>query len=92
MRGNFTPLLVKVLKCENTSFHYFFRKDSEYLKILHIQFQEVGAKRRYLKSEQTDKQTDKRTEKQTDKRTEKQTDKQTDKSTYRKHRPRGQML
>ena len=63
--------------------HFFpllFPKDFESLKILDIRLWEVGAKIPLNGTSKVNKQTDT------------QTDVQTDISTYRKHRPRGQML
>ena len=79
-RGDFRQFSHKNVHIWDHVFPLLFPKDSKSLKILDIRLREVGAKRRYLKSEQTDRQTDRRT------------NTQTDKSTYRKHRPRGPML
>ena len=50
------PLLVFFLS-ETTSFHYFFPKDSEYLKILDIRLREEGAKRRFNGTSKVNRQT-----------------------------------
>ena len=71
---------IKMFKSETTSFYYFSPKDTE--SIGHPTSGSGGNKtfKRYLKSEHTHRQTDGRA------------DTETDISTYRKHRPRGQML
>ena len=48
----------KMFKSETTSFHYFFPKDSEALKILDIRLREVGAKRRLNGTSKVNTQTE----------------------------------
>ena len=74
----------KMFISETTSFHYFSPKDSESLKILDIQLQEVGAKGPLNGTSKVSRHTDGHTDRRTHG--------QTAISTYRKHRPRGPML
>ena len=71
---------------ETTSFHYFSQRFRISKNIGHLTSGRGGKKtfKRYLKSEQTDKQTNRQTDGQAHR--------QTDKSTYGKHRPRRPML
>ena len=80
LRGDFRQLSNKNVQIWDPFFPLLSPKDSEYLKILDIQLQEVGAKRRLNGTSKVNRQTDKHT------------DRQTDISTYRKHGPRGPML
>ena len=55
----------KMFKSEATSFHYFFAKDSESLKILDIRLWEVEAKRRLNGTSKVNRQTDRQTDRRT---------------------------
>ena len=80
VRGDFRPLPNKNVQMLDHFFLLLFPKYSKSLKILDIQFWEVGAKRPLNGTSKVNGQTDTHTHTQTDK------------STYRKHRPRADAL
>ena len=59
--GDFTPFISKIFQMWDHFFPLLFPNYLEYLKIWDIHLLEVGAKRWYLKSEQTHKQTNRHT-------------------------------
>ena len=84
LHGNFRQFSNKNVHIWDHFVPFFSPKDSESLKILDIWLWEVGAKRRLNGTSKVNRRTDGHTDTQTDR--------QTDILTYRKHRPRGQML
>ena len=69
MRGDFGPFPNKNVQKLDHFFPLLFPKDSESLKILDIQFREVGAKRPLNGTSKVNRQTHRQTNTQTDRRT-----------------------